>query len=335
MTGKGKHAPIFEASGISGWSLMKQCLSYPSPSTFYRVTGLCNRHIEKKTLMLPNDTRLNIVSGIDLTGSVEIVMEQLKTKVEDIMLVDIVFFCAYIQASDYASLRKINTDLLRTAIQATSAVAPNLEVVILQTGGKGYGLEFQDKIRGSKWTFSEIRPDGIVGFPPSSNAMNMAHGIAFYLTLYREVHGARASDILSQLEIYVALHREKCVNGSSFNAADGQTVSWAQIWPGLCAYFGLVGCEPQNGSQTSMEDFVNGHMDQWKRLAEVHGLKSDTVENQNWGHTHFMLVDFDFNREYSLEKARSIGFTESTDTVEGYKIVFDRMVTAKLIPAFR
>jgi hypothetical protein len=54
---------------------------------------LCNRHIEKETLLLQNDSRLNIVSGIDLTGSVEIVMEQLKTKVEDIMLVDIVFFC--------------------------------------------------------------------------------------------------------------------------------------------------------------------------------------------------------------------------------------------------
>ncbi|KAH2198737.1 hypothetical protein KXW59_004175 [Aspergillus fumigatus] len=315
-------------------------------------------------------------------------MEQLKTKVEDIMSVDIVFFCAYIQASDYALLRKINTDLLRTAILATSAVAPNLEVVILQTGGKGYGLEFQDKIRiqpplhedlpripepwrskifyydqydllmelskGSKWTFSEIRPDGVVGVAPSSNAMNMAHGIAIYLTLYREAHGVGASvpfpgtrqgyysthsdtfqDILSQLEIYVALHREKCVNGSSFNAADGQTVSWAQVWPGLCAYFGLVGCEPQTSPQTSMEDFVNGHMDLWKRLAEVHELKSDTVENQNWGHTHFMLVDFDFNREYSLEKARSIGFMERIDTVEGYKTVFDRMVTAKLIPSFR
>lgn len=93
MNGKGKHALIFGASGISGWSLMNQCLSYPSPSTFHRITGLCNRHIEKEALLLPNDSRLNIVSGIDLRGSVEIVMEQLKTKVEDIISVDIVFFC--------------------------------------------------------------------------------------------------------------------------------------------------------------------------------------------------------------------------------------------------
>ncbi|GFF49135.1 uncharacterized protein C757.02c [Aspergillus udagawae] len=388
MAIKGEHALIFGASGISGWSLMKQCLSYPSPSTFQRVTGLCNRRLERETLLIPNDSRLSIVSGIDLTGSVEIVIEQLKAKVEDVESVDIVFFCAYIQTSDHTSLRKVNTDLLRTAIQAIRAVAPNLEVVILQTGGKGYGLEFPDKVqiqpplhedlpripepwrskifyydqydllmelsKGSKWTFSEIRPDGIVGFAPSSNAMNMAHGIAFYLTLYREVHGAGASvpfpgkphgyysthsdtfqDILSQMEIYVALHQEKCGNGSSFNAADGNTVSWAQVWPGLCAYFGLVGSEPLNGRQTSMQDFVSRHMDQWKRLAEAHGLKSDTVENQNWGHTHFMLVDFDFNREYSLEKARSVGFMESIDTVEGYKVVFDRMVDAKLIPAFR
>jgi nucleoside-diphosphate-sugar epimerase len=93
MASKAEHALIFGASGISGWSLMKQCLSYPSPSTFQRVTGLCNRRLERETLLIPNDSRLSIVSGIDLTESVEIVIEQLKAKVEDVESVDIVFFC--------------------------------------------------------------------------------------------------------------------------------------------------------------------------------------------------------------------------------------------------
>lgn len=72
---------------------MNQCLSYPTPSTFQRVTGLCNRPLTKKDAYLPDDNRLEIVPGIDLTGSVDAVAEQLKAKVKDIETVGIVFFC--------------------------------------------------------------------------------------------------------------------------------------------------------------------------------------------------------------------------------------------------
>lgn len=93
MTGDVKHALIFGASGISGWSLLNQCLSYPSATTFRRVTGLCNRPLAKEESFLPDDSRLRIVPGIDLTASVDIVIEQLKTKVEEVEMVDVVFFC--------------------------------------------------------------------------------------------------------------------------------------------------------------------------------------------------------------------------------------------------
>ncbi len=56
------------------------------------------------------------------------------------------------------------------------------------------------------------------------------------------------------------------------------------------------------------------------------------LEKQNWGHTHFMLVDFDFDREYSLERLKGVGFDAWIDTVEGYKVAFERMVRARLIP---
>lgn len=293
---------------------------------------------------------------------------------------------AYIQTDDFESLKKVNTDLLRTAMLAISAVAPNLASVILQTGGKGYGLEFPDQVKiqpplheqmpripepwrknifyyaqydllmelskGASWTFSEIRPDGIVGFVPGTNAMNMAHGIAFYLTLFREVHGPSASvafpgkphgyksthsdtfqDILSKMEIHVALNRDECPNGSAFNIADGEAVTWEQVWPGICSYFGLVGVPPQ-GTQETMEEFARKHSQVWDRLADKHHLQRGLVERQNWAHTQFMLVDFDFDREFSLDQARSAGFAESVDTVQGYTVVFERMVKAKLIPSF-
>lgn len=89
---QGKHALIFGASGISGWSLMKQCLSYPAPTTFAHVTGLCNRPVDKKNLFLPDDPRLNIVSGIDLTAPVATVVSELRRKVPSVEDVDVVFF---------------------------------------------------------------------------------------------------------------------------------------------------------------------------------------------------------------------------------------------------
>lgn len=259
--------------------------------------------------------------------------------------------------------------------------------MILQTGGKGYGLEFPEHVkietplheklpripepwrsnifyydqydllaelsRGQKWTFTEIRPDGIVGFVPGTNSMNQAYGIAFYLTLYRAVYGAGArvpfpgkphgynsthsetfQDILSKMEIHTALNRDQCGNGSVFNIADGEAVSWEMVWPGICSYFGLVGDEPTRNERISMEEFVRKNSKVWDGLVDKHGLKKGVLERQNWAHTQFMLVDFDFDREYALDQARSVGFEESIDTVDGYKIAFDRMVEGKVIPSF-
>lgn len=43
---------------------------------------------------------------------------------------------AYMQQPDYDALREVNVSLLKTAIAAVDALSPNLEHVILQTGGK-------------------------------------------------------------------------------------------------------------------------------------------------------------------------------------------------------
>jgi hypothetical protein len=67
-------------------------------------------------------------------------------------------------------------------------------------------------------------------------------------------------------------------------------------------------------------------------MAEKYGLNKNLVEEQGWGHTHFMMVDFDFDRQYDLSKARSVGFDEAIDTAEGYFISWERMRAAKILP---
>jgi hypothetical protein len=180
--------------------------------------------------------------------------------------------------------------------------------------------------------------------------MNVAQGIGLYLSIYREVKGARATvafpgsehgyksthsdtfqDVLSQMEIYAAINVDKCGDGGVFNVANGDTVSWSQVWPAITKYFGLVGAGPAEGT-VPMEDFVKQNRSAWTQLAQKHGLNEKAVDEQNWGHVHFMMVQFDFDRQYDLSRSREVDFTEEIDTPKSYEIVWDRMREAKILP---
>lgn len=221
-------------------------------------------------------------------------------------------------------------------------------------GSKIFYYAQYDKLKemsqGKSWTFTDIRPDGIVGFTPAKNAMNMAQGMAVYLTMYREVKGAGArvpfpgsakgyksthqdtfQDLLSRLEIHVALNPDKCGDGGVFNAADGRTITWEQVWPRLCEHFGLIGGGPAEGTEP-IESFVKRNRSVWVELAKKHNLKESVIDDQGWGHLSFMMVDFDFDREFDMSRAREIGFHEEMDTVEGYIVAWNRMRAAKILP---
>ncbi|PNS21570.1 hypothetical protein CAC42_929 [Sphaceloma murrayae] len=220
----GKHALIFGASGVSGWAITSQALQFPSKSTFSRVTALTNRPLSIEDSGLPKDERLQLVSGIDLTRSIESIVSGLKSKVRDVESVSHVFFAAYIEKPSYPDLVQVNELLVRNAITAVDRLAGHsLKNIILQTGGKHYGVEFpgtvdiqpplkatapripkpeadnifyyqqydvlQDLAKDKSWNFYEVRPDVIVGFTPGTNFMNITQGVGFYLSLYRAIHG--------------------------------------------------------------------------------------------------------------------------------------------------
>lgn len=180
--------------------------------------------------------------------------------------------------------------------------------------------------------------------------MNMAQGIGIYLSVYRAAKGAGASvafpgyehgyhsthsdtsqDLLARMELYAAINHDECGNGRAFNIADGEVVTWAQVWPGLCEHFGLVGSGPVEGSEP-MADFVRGNDDVWQALVKKFGLREEVVREQNWGHVHFMLVQFDFDRQYDLSAARGVGFHEEIKTVDGYIAAWQRMRSARILP---
>jgi hypothetical protein len=200
------------------------------------------------------------------------------------------------------------------------------------------------------WTYSEIRPDVIIGFTPGSNFMNCAQGLGLWLSLAREVYGKGAKipfpgsqkswankhtdtfqDILGKMDIYAAVNHDKCGNGGIFNCADGKVVTWSDKWSGICTDFELEGTEP--GPQPySIEEFVKKNSSTWQQIAQKHGLKAGIMENFSWPFLYFVMTVFDFDRQYDLTSAKAVGFNETIDTVKGYKTAFQRMRDAKIIP---
>ncbi|KAL1877928.1 hypothetical protein Daus18300_002281 [Diaporthe australafricana] len=367
---------------------MQQATIYPTPTTFEKITGTTNRPMTKEKALIPADEhRVRLTSGIDFTRPVDEVKALLKEKIPDIDTVTRIIYAAYSVPAEKGPmpLRAANDALLETSITAITALAPRVRSVILQTGGKAYGLLFAghinltppfhesqprvpspwgDKIfyysqvdilkrlsakAGHSWTFTEVRPDTIIGFVPGTNAMNVAQGLGFYLSLFREVHGAgsqcpypgtaagyrslhtdSSQDIIARMEIFAALEPEKCGGGRAFNVADGEVVTWADIWGGICAYFDLVGAPPAEETATAGE-FVTKNLDRWPGVVEREKLESMDIMAHNWWFVE-RILQIPFDRQFDLSSAREVGFKETVDTTRGYTLVFDRMRQAKMIP---
>jgi hypothetical protein len=68
-----KQALIFGASGISGWALARECLTYPSEDTFSRIVALSNQPLNKEEFLISEKdaARLDLHAGVDLGKGVD------------------------------------------------------------------------------------------------------------------------------------------------------------------------------------------------------------------------------------------------------------------------
>ena len=205
--------------------------------------------------------------------------------------------------------------------------------------------------RSKPWTFCEIRPDAIIGFVPNNNAMNLAQGLGLFLAMYRDVEGEGAEvaypgneegwramrtdtsqDILARFHVYASMHPEE-VRERAFNVADGEAVSWAQVWPGICSYFGLEGVGPSSaGGKAAGVEWLKSRQPQWGEWVRKNGLKEGALEGTSWEFVSALTESATFDRQYDLSRIREVGFQEKVDTVMGYHLAFDRMRRAKIIP---
>ena len=93
---QGKHALVFGASGIGGWAIVNAlCNNYPSKDTSSSITALTNRPLPIEISQWPDDSRLNVVSGIDLMKDGQKDLENmLKGRITNMHTVtQLYFFC--------------------------------------------------------------------------------------------------------------------------------------------------------------------------------------------------------------------------------------------------
>lgn len=93
MKERQKVALVFGASGISGWAVAKNLLSYPSATTFTRVIGLTRRPRAAEESGLPQDPRLEFYSGIDLRDGLDSVQQQMSVRIPCLEQVTHMYYC--------------------------------------------------------------------------------------------------------------------------------------------------------------------------------------------------------------------------------------------------
>lgn len=93
MTEQKRVALVFGASGISGWAVAKNLLSYPSATTFSRVICLTHQPRTLSETGLPRDSRLEIYSGVDLRSDLETVKNQMQARIFNLAEVTHMYYC--------------------------------------------------------------------------------------------------------------------------------------------------------------------------------------------------------------------------------------------------
>jgi hypothetical protein len=203
------------------------------------------------------------------------------------------------------------------------------------------------------WSWCETRPDIIIGFVPNQNFYSLGTVIGIYLALYAEVEGKGAkcpfpgskswttksndssADMIARQTIHLSLNDPKVRKGEGYNVADAtQPQTWSSKWPQLCAYFGLEGTPPISNEGAGVVPYIRAHLDRWKQMEKKHGLRSGIADSDLAceGFDYFLLVRFDFDRQYDMTKMYATGFTEERSVMQAWGVVFDRMREAKIIP---
>uniref|UniRef100_A0A8H7N4H5 PRISE-like Rossmann-fold domain-containing protein n=1 Tax=Bionectria ochroleuca TaxID=29856 RepID=A0A8H7N4H5_BIOOC len=318
-TDESYQALVFGASGISGWAITRAAVLSETPYAFSKVIALTNRPLSLKSSAWPDDPKLELKHGLDLTRGPGPVRDYL-SQIGGIEKTTHVYFTAYVHGAfgniDSDARTRVNVEILRNAVLAWygtefshilkpkapfQETAPRIPKPYSDHCFYYPQVDLLEELsNGKDWSYANIIPDSIIGLVPNGNPMTIAHPIGLYLALwksfrhtepvpfpgtrtsYHTLHTDTSQDILGDFTIFLSMRGESS-SGKSFNIADNDGVSWESTWGGICSYFGLKGVEPMdNTSSLQGEAWVTSIKSQWAEWEADHALKKGTVEAAPW-----------------------------------------------------
>jgi len=278
-------------------------------------------------------------------------------------------FAAYVERPTASEAVAPNLAMLRNALDALEAAAPNLEHVTFYQGGKAYGAHLgtfktpareddprhmppnfyydqedllRERQRGARWHWTALRPEAVCGYA-LGNPMNLAMVIAVYATICKELGlplrfpgtGA-AYDALYQVTSAEILARATAWAATSpaaheqiFNITNGDYFRWRHLWPAIARAFALP---VGDALHIPLAEYMADKGPLWERIAAREGLRPiPYAQLASWGFGD-AIFGMDFDNISSTIKARRAGFPECIDTEEMFVSFFEGLRRRRVIP---
>lgn len=223
----GKTAFITGANGISGGAILEYLAENTTHEEWESII-VTSRSPFKTVVSDPRVTVCTIVGhclvvianvlrsqfiALDYTEDVQALIQKQQDVCKNVTHA---YFCSYVHKDEFQELNAANATLFENFLQSIEQVAPRLENITLQTGGKYYQVHLmpiesparedmprihgpidnfyfpqEDRLaesqKGKSWAWNVIRPEAIVGSTAKPNGMNEALTIAIYMLTCREL----------------------------------------------------------------------------------------------------------------------------------------------------
>lgn len=156
-----------------------------------------------------------------------------------------------------------------------------------------------------------------------------------------------ASKTIARFMIYASLHPETCGGGQLFNIADRQApCTFAELWPQLAQWFGMVGVEPPKTSGAADNTLQVGELPQSTPLMTPgeyitqhmktfiqHGRDRAASRGVGAGFRQLDSVGYwlTFDRQMSIKKLRETGFEQDSDPAQAWLESFEMFRNAGLV----
>ena len=192
------------------------------------------------------------------------------------------------------------------------------------------------------FSFTTVRPHTFCS-PDADTPRSIGLAIALYAAVQRELGlpldfpgSERAFRARTQFTDLALLGRAiawmatepRCAN-EAFNIVNGDNPSWAELWPGFAAWFGV---KPGAPRAFTLERYMADKQQLWDGLVRRHGLNAPRLDALVlWQYPAYVFKP-EWDIISSAAKARALGFSETVASAAMFARQFERYRAIRIIP---